>query len=240
VHADTFRQDFDKHLNSDLKLYPSIQKPIIVRLSHKHMFQWPPSLDSVEFINTFGRLIKFNPDTRAMASVIVSRLLQNTSSLSITNKLTTGYMGLHIRSESDAPRGWLSFDYQAKRALEMSIEEDLRHVYLATGQESAFTKLRDAAKPHNISIESKWTLLTPQEVGWLQELTFDQMAEVDYLVLSLSQKFVGLSDSSFSAQLALKRHLFIDEWSQTPFQHPKDSISFLHGKGFLYPDMIWP
>jgi len=155
---------------------------------------------------------------------------------------TTGYMGVHIRSESDVPDHWPQFGEQAAAALKVAESSKFKYIYLATGQESAFKQLQDMAKPLNITIKSKYSMLTPQEVGWLNEFSFDEMAEVDYLVLLLSEKFVGSGFSSFSAQLAVRRHVFLDPSDKHSFSSTdsEDEISKLFNGPFPYIDMVWP
>lgn len=242
--AQNFRRDFDEYLSHNLTIVPNLEQPVIIRLSHKHLFQWPIHLDGTDFLNSFGRLIRFKGETRAMASVIVSRLLHNTSSLAIAQSVypTTGYMGIHIRSETDVPKHWPQFEEQAVAALKVAELSKFKYIYLATGQESAFKQLEDMAKPFNITIQSKYSMLTSQEIGWLEEFSFDQMAEVDYLVLLLSEKFVGSGYSSFSAQLAVRRHIFIDSSDTHPFSsaNSEDEISKLIKGPFPYIDMVWP
>ena len=52
--------------------------------------------------------------------------------------------------------------------------------------------------------------LAQDDLALLDEMTWDQHALVDYLVLSRSSRFLGLRDSSFSYNLAITRHSWGD------------------------------
>jgi len=168
-------------------------------------------------------------------------LLDSTSSNSTEMiSQSDGYLGVHLRTEKDVPAHWPKFDKQADLTFKRALDKGLKHIYVATGDEDQFVKMRDLAAEKGLLIESKWTMLHDDEQYWVKSMTFDQEAEIDYLVLLKSKQFVGNCYSSFSTKIALSRHLAIDPDWKDPFKL-SDSLSQLGGGApFSYLTMIWP
>jgi len=208
------------------------------------LLEWPPKneLDTEAFREQFSFLLPPNAEAERLASKIVSRLrakLKHTANKNNTG-FVQGYMGAHLRTEEDAGDAkWLGFEGQTSAFLSMARERDLRYIYCATGNETEFLHFQRIAGKEKINVLSKWMVLTTEERAQLKKMTFDQQGIVDFLVLLKSQFMSGITNSSFSAQLKIRRQYFAKK------RDPNVSLGtigkFLETdfKRFPYLEMLW-
>ncbi|KAK6335528.1 hypothetical protein TWF696_002301 [Orbilia brochopaga] len=232
--ARTFRRRFDDLLDS-LPTSPSEQHPVIFGLDDKMLFSFPPDTDVPTVSQNFGFILEFRRDLSSLAALAVSRL-QKILDRSKTEKK---YLGLHLRTESDVPKGWSSFRTYGETALSTALDNGISVIYVASGDSEGIEKLRQAVAEYEIAVTSKWRLLTADEQEYLHSFTFDQQAIVDYLVLLQADMFIGSPESSFSSQLVLRRELISGDIAVRDWRYI-DETNRLVGKGvFDYADMQW-
>lgn len=229
THVGTFRKDFDFLFGDG-----SAGKLLIFRLTWPLYFEWTIASDDRSFWQTFGRLLAFNPEIQAYASLVYMAL----------SSLNTDYFGVHLRTEADIPQmgSWTSFDAQSQSYVQQAIESKLELMYIASGDYSDIETIRKiAAFEGNIMVVHKGTLLAPTHLRSLERLSFDQTAAIDYLVLLKSTLFAGAGPSSFSQNIAIRRHL-LSYTKDTPFHFAGDELSSLidaEGNQF-FSHTVWP
>jgi len=78
-------------------------------------------------------------------------------------------------------------------------------IYVASGNLSSTILFSNLVAP--TPVVTKYSLLSsrPDELARLKSLSWDQQAEVDYLVLLRSSRFLGMTDSNFSWAVAVAR-----------------------------------
>jgi len=149
-------------------------------------------------------------------------------------------MGVHLRTEIDAQSDWPKYDEYASKTPELASTYNLKRIFVATGDEAEFNKFRRQMAKHGLDVQSKYTLLTKGEQKWMRKLTFDQEAEVDYVVMSYCKFFLGTGRSTFSTQLAIARHLGGQAGNSSEFVYPGvDGRSYLLGDRFHYHDNLF-
>ncbi|KAK3494109.1 uncharacterized protein B0T23DRAFT_439375 [Neurospora hispaniola] len=164
------------------------------------------------------------------------------------------FVAYHLRTENDALDFWPDYANQSKAYLARSQQMgyDMKAGYLATGNETEAHKFfRDATVLHGMRVTTKDLLLGDykEDLAALEKLTWDQQAVVDFIVLLQSDFFLGVSPSSFSMNVALKRHLQAEGLYTRPWRigGEGDGRSWLMGKYeqfwedwlFMY-EAMWP
>ncbi|KAJ8128980.1 hypothetical protein O1611_g4648 [Lasiodiplodia mahajangana] len=126
---------------------------------------------------------------------------------SATNGL---FLGVHLRTEEDALSQWPTYENQSKGYLYKAEKQGFRGgvAYLASGSQRETQRFSEDAQAHlDLNVKSKYDLVQGHQLEKLKSLSWDQQALVDFAVLLRSDYFVGVSPSSFSINVALKRHL---------------------------------
>lgn len=231
----------------------------VVNLQRSYM-TYPIYSDGEAFAHTFASVLQFRNDTRALATKVLSFLVERFS-LDVNLQddiLANAFFGVHLRTEADSKKAWESAgDYwfyshyrnQVKVYLEQAPRSNPAAIYIASGDPAEIAHFAaDAAKvpaPHNYPVVSKDDLLAGEDLEALRALTFDQQALVDYLVLLKGSDFAGVAHSSFAWSIALKRHQFSKkegDFLDAP-EMLDDDLSKIYGtvKDFEdYPKVLWP
>ena len=81
-------------------------------------------------------------------------------------------------------------------------------LYTACGDAEKLTKFKETAQRFGVDVVDKWQLIDESDRKLLEDLRFDQLGILDYVVLRHSQVFWGVGGSTFSHSLALWRHLY--------------------------------
>jgi hypothetical protein len=76
-------------------------------------------------------------------------------------------------------------------------------IYIATGNLPSARTFAKTTSP--TPVVTKTDLLSEAELALLNSLSWDQQAQVDYLVLLRATRFLGMSDSNFSWAVAVAR-----------------------------------
>ena len=251
AHPERWRMNFDAWLESE-NLRPEADRPVLVDIG-KPFLEFPVKYDPPEFVVTFGRILQFRPDVRTLA-VSALYMMSRRFSLNITasDGITSGaYMGAHLRTETDAVRaGWpATFNLQTDRFLELAVNSDLSLVYAASGSSYEISQfVIKAREDHNVTLVTKNDLLEGPDLDQLHQLSWDQQALVDYLMMCTSSVFGGVVASSFSWNVALRRHLVsrtIDKgraYLEGP-QALSDELSQVFGRvgeNNFFVEAMWP
>ncbi|KAI9746383.1 MAG: hypothetical protein M1818_000096 [Claussenomyces sp. TS43310] len=195
---------------------------------------FPVCHDSVAFVNSFGQLLPFRQDVEHLAAKTLWALRTRYNlPIEPAQPISTGaYLGVHLRTDADAVRmGWPSYADNAARFLDLAATTALPVMYVASGDADAVAALaRDAAARFDppLPVVTKLDLLDSlspasasasasavprdgppgdDDLARLRALSWDQQALVDFLVLLRASYLGGMTESSFSWNLAVRRRV---------------------------------
>jgi hypothetical protein len=251
-HTDRFGEQFWAHIEKTAEEYklppPSLEYPRMVAFNWGVQWDWPVFRDGPEFVATYGGLLRFRRDIMDLGYRVTAYMRQ----FAAREASSPLYVGMHLRTESDALSRWPKFDEQSGTYLEKAASMKYKAAYLATGNQTEARKLATAAlERYGMAVITKHQLLEahPKDLAALKALTWDQQALVDFIVLLESDYFLGVSPSSFSMNIALKRHLKGEGLYTRPWKigGDGDGRSWLVGKYehywedwlFMF-DSLWP
>jgi GDP-fucose protein O-fucosyltransferase len=248
-HLDMFRSKFYAWLKKRRRI-PTAEEPVSIRFKWATFFEWPIYRDGPEFATTFGDLLRIRPDIAELAARTLSELSKfaGNPSLPEENKIDVPYLGVHLRTEADSLQMWPDYDMQSDGYLKQAELRGLKHAYLACGNASEAHRFAGKAREElNINVASKTDLLTGEDLKKLEDLSWDQQALVDFLVLTKSTHFTGCSFSSFTMNVAFKRHLMTGGINTRQWKSPGDEFTTLVGRFdswygdwmFMY-ECMWP
>ncbi|GAW14308.1 hypothetical protein ANO14919_037090 [Xylariales sp. No.14919] len=246
-HTDRFGlafREWMRGLAADLGLRPtSWENPTLVRLSWGVLWDWPIIRDGPELAATFGGLLRVREDILELADRVVQSVKELATERhgggdgSGSNGL---FLGVHLRTEEDALSQWPTYENQSKGYLHEAEKQSFRSgvAYLASGSGKETRRFGEDARVYlGLTVKSKYDLLHGQELEKLKSFSWDQQALVDFVVLLESDYFVGVSPSSFSINVALKRHLQKENLYTRPWKvGASDERSWLVGRYLSYWD----
>ena len=202
-------------------------------------------------MNSFGRILRIRePARRLAASAAFSLRAKHNIPITPIGITPSAFFGAHLRVAADAAKaGWTGYDAQAASLLDFADEVGLKTLYVTSESEPAETFREDAAKRGAVAV-AKEDLLNEKETKALRAMTWDQQALVDYEVLLRATAFGGIELSSFSWNVALRRHV-VSTIGRAAWQNVtageglnmKDEYSRLRGeKGAyqLFVEAMWP
>ncbi|KAI1452656.1 hypothetical protein F4805DRAFT_446738 [Annulohypoxylon moriforme] len=232
-----------------------VDNPRLIRFSWGVLWDWPVYRDGQEFAAMFGGLLKIRDDILDIADTLVTLMRVIATSTKGTETVAgNSFLGVHLRSEADALSQWPSYDNQTKSYLREAASQGYqgRVAYLASGNQTEAEKFGDEALATlQLRVRSKYDLLenNGKILEKLNKLSWDQQALVDFAVLLDCDYFVGVSPSSFSINVALKRHLMEEGLYTRPWKvgGQGDGRSWLVGRFdrywedwlFMF-DGMWP
>lgn len=241
-HPSEWRNKFNKWFRS----HPSK----VVHLDRSYL-TYPVHHDSPLFVNNYGGILQFRSDFRQLAAQVLYNLKRITLNSAEGNSPTMAgvFLGVHLRTESDALKFWKSwpfgtFEEQTDVYFEQAVRSNLSLVYVASGDPQEIIRFQQ--KTPVLTIMNKEQLLNAEDKKVLLDMTFDQQALIDYLVLLKASQFGGVAQSSFSWNIALKRHLSSnaqDHLQLDGLQMWSDEVSMLYGsqrKEPKYEACMWP
>lgn len=223
------------------------------------LLNWPIWYDESALMASFGRILQFNPATRKLAgSVLWNMRMEHNLPIKPWDMKRSGFFGAHLRVAEDAMKaGWMSYEEQSASHWKYAKEMGLKTIYVTSESEPA-KKFKEDGATRGFNVTSKDDLLDATELKQLESTAWDQRALVDYQVLLRSQAFGGIDTSSFSWNIALRRHLLVPGraskgwtwrdmanagWEEGEGLNARDSISRILGEGWRY-DMfrqaMWP
>lgn len=181
----------------------------------------PPSLRL-----NFPMILRINPDIRRYAGLAMANMSAHYGvPLRVDDSLHEhAFYGAHLRTEADTvSAGWFAppsamefgvdFEGQTDAYLRHAAENDLDFMYVATGNSSEFDRFveKAAAVAPNLTLFSKYELLSTEDVGAVRRLEFDQQALIDLEILRRSSVFGGFAKSSFSFMIAVARRAWVEQ-----------------------------
>ncbi|KAI0144276.1 hypothetical protein GGR57DRAFT_335254 [Xylariaceae sp. FL1272] len=226
---------------------PSWENPMLVRLAFGTLWDWPIYYDGPEFATTFGGLLRIREDILQLADKIVQTMREHaastpsdTSGEASVKRPKNAFLGIHLRTEEDALPQWPTYENQSKGYFHEAEKQGFGGgaAYLASGSEEESLRFAADARTHlHLDVMSKYDLVKGRDLKELRAMSWDQQALVDFAVLLEADYFVGVSPSSFSINIALKRHLQQDGVYSRPFKvGSSDGRSWLVGRTGKYWD----
>jgi hypothetical protein len=247
-HTDRFGDTFRTWLNDEKHGHPpSKENPRLIRFNWGVLWDWQIYRDGPEFAATFGGILKFNDKLLRLGK----KALEKMHEFARADGAKDGaFLGIHLRTESDALGFWPSYDTQSEAYLKQAQDRGFYTAYLATGNLTEADKFADAAvEMAQMKVVTKVDLLDDDDLDELDSLSWDQQGLVDFVVLLGSEFFVGTMPSSFSVYMTMKRHLKTGGLYTRPYKTGTegDGRSYLVGKydkywaGWLFMwDGMWP
>lgn len=177
---------------------------------------------------SIGRLVQLHPDIRRLAETTANLAVRFGLDLDPNDRIhRNAFMGAHLRTEQDAQDAhWLEnphadFEGQTDAYLAQAVVNGLDIIYTASGNETDLQRFADKAKEqYNITVVWKHQLLEGEDLEELKIFTWDQQALVDYEVMMKCSSFGGFVRSSFSWNIAMRRHEVVGQWARGKREDP--------------------
>jgi hypothetical protein len=245
-HPEKWRSLFDQWVEEKFSVEEAQTletEPIVIDLEQSFL-SYPTQSDGDEFAHKFGELLKFRPDTRVLATAVLTELQKwyDMGGKITDSIMAPSFFGAHLRtSEFEehldrrhvALAPFMHYDAQAVAYLEQARAANIALMYVSSGNPSDVARLEEQARSWGIDVTHKDGLLKGKHQEQFALLIWDQQAIIDYLVLTKSEEFAGVGHSSFSWNVALKRqHL-------AKVSGYKDSTRKAQGSGILSDDGDW-
>lgn len=216
-----FTAFMDRELPVEKRYYP-----VRVHLANT-LFAWPTLNETgANFRADFGKLLRVRDDIRALAASALWNLAK-THAVKLSNPKAGlvfdgasdgGFVGVHLRTEEDTREsGWPPYKDQIPYYFDFLLHhttpvpaETPRTLFLATGltaRDDHVKSFRARAADFNATVVVKRDLLDAAEVSVLNGLTWDQRALLDYEILLRAGTVLGIVESSFAWDIALRRAL---------------------------------
>jgi hypothetical protein len=214
LHPETWRASFYKWLATEVTSPYSAAEPILITVAHD-LLAWPLSYDPPLFVSTFGRILQSRQDIRTIAAKILTDM-----SFKFNLNLDPSkpgiqpdkFVGAHLRTAKDAAT-WQSYDTQSHNYIYSKAAQDLKLIYLTTGNPADALLFKDTAAELHIAVVTKQDTLASDEFAderkQMSNMTWDQIAIIDYEVLLRSSTLLGVYESSFTWNLITKRHVLL-------------------------------
>ncbi|KAG4439754.1 hypothetical protein IFR05_004776 [Cadophora sp. M221] len=229
----SWRGSFDSWL-AEQNMVVESSAPVHIQIGQAYL-EYPVHNDSLSFASEFGKLLSFRADARALAARVLLQLKQRFDLPIDPAKAVNenAFFGAHLRLEKDAVEAWSPDEGWRFSRMEDQFGEvfgevrrsGLGVVYVACGDQGIVDDFSRYLSRHleeevgvaegggggegnvrNITIVTKYTLLPPHDLARLNELSFDQQALVDFLIMFKASFFMGVAHSSFPWTVALRRH----------------------------------
>ncbi|KAF8847294.1 hypothetical protein BDZ45DRAFT_637205 [Acephala macrosclerotiorum] len=217
------------------------KEPIIIDLMQSFL-HYPIHSDGHGVAHTFGNILKFRPDVRRIATRTLMKMsdwydLPMNLSESVINP---SFFGAHLGTENpfaeekrhNSDVVYSHYQAQSTAYLKQAFSAKTQVMYVSSGNLAEVHHLGLQAEEYNIAVTHKEDLLKGEDGEELDKLSWDQRALIDYLVLTKAQEFAGVGHSSFSWNIALKRHETIDHSLGSldePTETWSDGLSTLYG-----------
>lgn len=248
-HPELWRKKFFKWL--PVHDGPRPEKPVIVALLRSYL-SFPIRYDPPDFYLNFGRVLEFRDDVQYLADKVlleVGRRYDMPINLDVPIQKDS-FFGVHLRLEHDAliwgHWEWGKFDTQVPAYLNQTSRSNISVIYVASGDTAENAKFEDVARTeYGLPVTTKFQCLHGEDFELLNSLKWDQQALVDFLVLLRATDFAGVGHSSFSWNIALKRHYRyskVEDYLDRS-QILEDEYSVVYSDPRAYPDFdacMWP
>ncbi|CAN8105405.1 unnamed protein product [Discula destructiva] len=265
-YTGAWRYLFDQWLDQQGE-QPQVKAPIHVLLGQSYL-EYPVRDDGRAFSHEFGKVLSFSNETRALAAKVLfalkQRLVPRIDPAKFVNP--NAYYGAHLRLEEDALWAWPPEKWRFSRMKDQFEQHfqylertGLRTVYVASGNQTVTDMFAEglsqrlAANPTlsdkgNVTVVTKHDLLEGADRKKLDDMTFDQQALVDFMMLSKASAFMGVAHSSYSWNIALRRHELSKyaAFGNNGSDLLRDELSIIMGMEADYPyvdpfvNALWP
>ncbi|KAJ0159517.1 hypothetical protein CTA2_9544, partial [Colletotrichum tanaceti] len=213
---------------------PSAESPVVFGLE-TIMFNWPTRHDPPSVVRHFSELVRPRDEVKLLAAAALQRMQQQYNAhvgfrtREEPRVRDNAFLGVHLRVEKDASDfHWISYEdqlhYLAQRLLgrigkpthpaaddnddddDAALPDTEKAVlYVACGDADGVARLAGDLAPMTVVTKNE---LLPEGTfagAALRNMTWDQQALVDMLILEHAGYFIGVRDSTFSWHLALRR-----------------------------------
>lgn len=225
-----WRRFFDEWL-AQQKVQISPEAPVHIKMGPAYL-EYPVYDDGEAFAYEFGKILSFRQDTQALAAKVLFELRRQFQLPIDPAKAINpdAFYGAHLRLEKDAVWAWDPEEWRYSRMEDQFREQyrglmgtDLNVVYVASGDQGVVTLFaeylseriaedytlspeKNGVRNRNVTVVTKYDLLKGDDRQQLDNLTFDQQALVDFLIMFKASAFMGVAHSSFPWTVALRRH----------------------------------
>ena len=201
-----FSEYLDGKSNPRTRLYP-----FLVNVAPTQ-YVWPTSYDSPAFVRNFGRILRFRKDVREVAASALFSLRKRLDESrggrgEEDTDSTPGFVGVHLLGqEGFADTNFAPYEETAAHILRYMVQLKYSWAYLAPSATAEHvTSFTERALGANITVITKSDLLDQSKLGYLSGLTWDQQTLIDHELLVRAGRMVGVSDSSFAWDIAMRR-----------------------------------
>lgn len=271
-----WRRFFDEWLEKQ-HVQISPDAPVHVQIEQSYL-EYPVQDDGDAFRREFGKILSFRQDTQQLAAQVLWELKKQFAlPIDPAQAINPdAFYGAHLRLEKDAVWAWDPEEWHFSRMEEQFQQQfqnlertGLRVVYVAsgnrtvvdlfaeylnrclstvTGDASSSPAKDDGGRSRNVKVVTKYDLLQGRDRERLENLTFDQQALVDFLIMFKASAFMGVAHSSFPWTVALRRHELskYEEYANLGSDLLQDEYSTIMGMRADYPYVdpfeygIWP
>ncbi|KAF3765570.1 hypothetical protein M406DRAFT_338999 [Cryphonectria parasitica EP155] len=272
-HPREWRRNFDEWLRQQ-NVQVRREAPVHIKMEQSYL-EYPVRDDGDAASHEFGKILSFRNDTRALAAKVLYELQQrHAPTINPASAINPdAYFGAHLRLEKDAVWAWDPDEWRFSRMRDQFAEHfryldrtGLGVVYVACGNQTVVEMFADSLRRwragatgssvtgntantnNDVTVVTKYDLLQGADLRRLEGMTFDQQALVDFLIMFKASAFMGVAHSSFSWNVALRRHelskyaSFENEGSDLL----RDEYSIIMGMEADYPRVdgfkyaIWP
>lgn len=192
--------------------------------------------DGIDLYYSIGRILKFRPDARRLAALCMAEINRrfNLHMDPEQNLFENAYMGAHLRTSSDAVKaGWNpDFEQQTDWYINQTLRHGLSVIFAAGGNDLDLERFANKAIKSGIDLVTKYDLLSGNDRRELDNFLWDQRGLVDFEILLKASQYGGYARSSFSHNVAFRRHFVSkvkDQWAD-PDNHFADEISVVYGR----------
>ncbi|KAH8676555.1 hypothetical protein BGZ60DRAFT_372421 [Tricladium varicosporioides] len=222
AHPEKWASALKHHLNASHPKPFSAELPGLVTLQQP-MLQFPLSYDDPHFVSNFGKILRFREDVRRIAATVqwaMSKKFDMGMKAREDGVFPGRYYGAHLRTAPDAKAaGWTPYETQAKNYLDHASQWHIPVIYLAGSEKKDLQTFRLAAGNFSLAVTTKEELLAEKgyanELKELDTLQWDQRILVDYEMLLKSSIFGGTHESTFSWNVAMRRHVVVGRGNWT-------------------------
>ncbi|RDL29917.1 uncharacterized protein BP5553_10544 [Venustampulla echinocandica] len=223
--------NFHEHLEKSHRQPISANLPALVSLQ-KPILQIPLSYDHPVVVANFGKFLRFRGDVRRLAATVLYAM-DKKFGLGIDadeQGIHLGrYYGAHLRTAADArAAGWTPYSEQSNNYLQHASHLSLPLIYLTSDNAEDMREFTNTARNMSMAVTTKEALLSgkgfEKELEEMKSMSWDQRELIDYEVLLRSSAFGGTHESSFSWNIAMRRHVVVGHGSWTPIGGEGSSV----------------
>lgn len=246
-HPEELSGDFTTFINRELPIEKR-HYPVRVHLGNT-LFAWPTLNETgANFRADFGKLLRVREDIKVLAASALWNLAKRHALALPKPQTGEGFVGVHLRTEKDARDAGLPpykdqvpyfFDFLQNQTSPPAPSTQTV-VFLATGltaRDDDVKRFRARAAELNATVVIKRDLLDEAELSVLNGLSWDQRALLDYEIMLHAGMMLGIVESSFAWDIALRRGLAYGNGGSEAFVAKPTGAAFDSGV-FLKSELV--